>query len=216
MDRPGAHTWGTRPSDFLSVREKSELHNISQDSGLSHSPIHQELPQLTIGKPIGHIDSPPPQSTGKKERKWKIGGIFRRRSKEIKSSDLSDSVVQAKPPVPLLPERNASVQQGASEERPPPLPPKCSNVFQPSLAVRGGENSRQIFPHLRADLQYPEHPSQVNTGYYYDQRFGYVRSGSYYDQQILLLPPPLLRPQQVAAQPEELYLARSHHSRKET
>ena len=184
MERPGPHTWGTRPSDFLTVRERVDVHNISQDSGLSHSPIHQELPQLTIGKPIGHIDLPPQPRSGRKEKKWNIGGIFRRRSKEIKSSDLPRSpVVQSTPSQPALPERNSSFRQ---DERPPPLPPKTSNVFQPSLAVRGG--SHQIFPHLRADLQYPEPSSQpASTGYYYDQRFGYVRSGSYYDQQILMM-----------------------------
>ena len=158
--------------------------------------MQQEPPQLTIGKPIGHINLlPPPQpQPRKKQKKWKIGGIFRRRSKEIKSSDLpSDSVDQSRhavspvspvpASVPVLPQRNASFRHSQpqpqphhyQQQQPPPLPPKKSQ-------------QQEIFPHLRADLQYPElERPPVSVGYYYDPRFGYVRAGSYYDQQILMM-----------------------------
>ena len=78
------------------------------------------------------------------------------------------------------------------EEKPPPLPPKNTNVFQPSLQVRGGEVrevkdvkeselrvgrvqnevAQPIFPHLRPDLQYPEGGGGrlEEGGYYYDPR----------------------------------------------
>merc|ERR1719458_1324657 len=204
------------------VRVKADLHNLSQDSGLSHSPVQGV--QLTIGQPIRHIaeaaGAPLDESRrqigkpdrhmeqaahldgqaanlrrGRKERRWSLGGlnIFKRREREG---------------------RGSSVGGGETvEEKPPPLPPKNTNVFQPSLQVRGGEvrgremkvddmreNERRvgrvqnevappIFPHLRPDLQYPEGGGGrlEESGYYYDPRFGYVRAGSYYDQQIALM-----------------------------
>ena len=180
------------------VRDKADLHNLSQDSGLSHSPVQGV--QLTIGQPIRHIaerrspmDEPFRQigkpvrhleqaahldgqvgnlRRGRKERRWSLGGlnIFKRREREG---------------------RGNSVDGG---EKPPPLPPKNTNVFQPSLQVRGGEvqpdKTREsenrvvgrvaahsevvppIFPHLRPDLQYPEGGGGrlEEGGYYYDPR----------------------------------------------
>ena len=184
------------------VRDKADLHNLSQDSGLSHSPVQGV--QLTIGQPIRHIaeaaGAPLDESRrqigkpvrhmeqaahldgqaanlrrGRKERRWSLGGlnIFKRREREG---------------------RGNSVGGGEKmEEKPPPLPPKNTNVFQPSLQVRGGEvrevkeRTREsekragrvqnevappIFPHLRPDLQYPEvGGGRLEEGvYYYDPR----------------------------------------------
>ena len=188
------------------VRDKADLHNLSQDSGLSHSPVQGV--QLSIGQPIKHIaeaagerKSPASESywqigrpvshleeaahldgqvgnLRRKERRWSLGGlnIFKRREREG---------------------RGSSVGGGETvEEKPPPLPPKNTNVFQPSLQVRGGEvrgremkvddmreNERRvgrvqnevappIFPHLRPDLQYPEGGGGrlEEGGYYYDPR----------------------------------------------
>ena len=183
------------------VRDKADLHNLSQDSGLSHSPVQGV--QLTIGQPIRHIAEPSDECyrqigkpvrhieqaahldgqaanlrRGRKERRWSLGGlnIFKRRERE---------------------ERGSSVGGGGEggeklEEKPPPLPPKNTNVFQPSLQVRGGEVrevkdvresesrvgrvqtevAQPIFPHLRPDLQYPEGGGGrlEEGGYYYDPR----------------------------------------------
>ena len=191
------------------VRDKADLHNLSQDSGLSHSPVQGV--QLTIGQPIRHIAEAAGASLdesfrqigkpvrhmeqaahldgqaanlrrGRKERRWSLGGlnIFKRREREG---------------------RGSSVGGGEKmEEKPPPLPPKKTNVappntnvFQPSLQVRGGEvrevkeRTREsekragrvqnevappIFPHLRPDLQYPEVGGGrlEEGGYYYDPR----------------------------------------------
>ena len=180
------------------VRDKADLHNLSQDSGLSHSPV--QAVQLTIGQPIRHIAEPSDQCyrqigkpvrhieqaahldgqaanlrRGRKERRWSLGGlnIFKRRERE---------------------ERGSSVGGAGEnlEEKPPPLPPKNTNVFQPSLQVRGGEVrevaeareselrvgrvqtevAQPIFPHLRPDLQYPEGGGGrlEEGGYYYDPR----------------------------------------------
>eukprot|EP00092_Neocalanus_flemingeri_P028135 GFUD01030555.1.p1 GENE.GFUD01030555.1~~GFUD01030555.1.p1 ORF type:complete len:1478 (+),score=209.49 GFUD01030555.1:136-4569(+) len=199
-------SWGNRPPEVPLVRNKADLHNISQDSGLSHSPIqHQyEAPQLTIGNPIKHIDNlrPPIQKDNKKEKstKWNFGGLFKKKGTvknsesegEINGEDTvlstpqgryrGDSVKKVINNNISLPERNAGI-------RPPPLPPKNSNVFQPTMQVKGGQQDQpHIFPHLRADTQYPNPGGRIeNSGYYYDPRFGYVRTGSYYDQQIALM-----------------------------
>ena len=172
---------------------QNDLHNISQDSGLSHSPIQQEVPQLTIGNPIKHIDNLAHRlkvgQVKEKGSRWNLGGLFKKRSEKNNSeltSELSDTGKARSRGDNIhkkvtnnnlvLPERNAAVQQ-----TPPPLPPKNSNIFQPTMQVRGGP----IFPQLQADIQYPEPGHHiVQAGYYYDPRFGYVRQGSYYDQQI--------------------------------
>ena len=168
--KDSGHTWGARPSDFL----QADLHNLSADSGLSHSPIQQEAPRLTIGRRIGHIDQPGPDTQAKeKGSRWSLGGLFKKRS-SLKSSE---SHSEPK-------ERNASHQAGSPG---PPLPPKNSNVFQPTMQVRPrpGQHHPVIFPQLQADLQYPEPGTQiVHGGHYYDPRWGYVRTGSYYDSQI--------------------------------
>ena len=139
---------------------------------------------------------------------WNLGGLFKKRNR-LKSSDshteLSDRGGAPGEPSPVsgarlvLPERNASCASMSpgpqtnqrSVSRPldhfptnpgPPLPPKNSNVFQPTMQVRP---QPVIFPQLQADLKYPEAGAQiVHGGHYYDPRFGYVRTGSYYDQQI--------------------------------
>ena len=185
------------------VRDKADLHNLSQDSGLSHSPVQGV--QLTIGQPIRHIAEAAGEKKsdesyrqigkpvrhieqaahlegqaanlrrGRKERRWSLGGlnIFRRREREVRGSSVGG-------------------EGEKMEEKPPPLPPKNTNVFQPSLQVRGGEVREvgergesdkrlgrvqnevapPIFPHLRPDLQYPEVGGGrlEEGGYYYDPR----------------------------------------------
>ena len=178
------HTWGARPSEFLMAggHKASDLHNLSADSGLSHSPIHpQEAPRLTIGRRIGHIDQPRPEAK-EKGSKWNLGGLFKKRN-SLKTSEHQHSELKGGQARLLLPERNASCQASSPG---PPLPPKNSNVFQPTMQVRPpGQPQPVIFPQLQADLQYPEPGTQiVHGGYYYDPRWGYVRTGSYYDQQI--------------------------------
>jgi len=203
MESSTPPSWGSRPPEVALVRSKDDLHNISQDSGLSHSPIQQyEAPQLTIGSPIKHINNSeaqtPKENKKVKSSKWNFGGIFKKKG-SVKNSE-SDSELNAEATgVPegryggasdkkvinnniSLPERNAGI-------KPPPLPPKNSNVFQPTMQVKGGQPDQpHIFPHLRADVQYPNQGCRIeNSGYYYDPRFGYVRTGSYYDQQIALM-----------------------------
>jgi len=199
MESSAPPSWGSRPPEVALVRSKDDLHNISQDSGLSHSPIQQyEAPQLTIGSPIKHInnfETPTPKENKKvKSSKWNFGGIFKKKGLVKPSESDSELNVEATG-VPegvsgkkvinnniSLPERNAGI-------KPPPLPPKNSNVFQPTMQVKGGQPDQpHIFPHLRADVQYPNPGCRIeNSGYYYDPRFGYVRTGSYYDQQIALM-----------------------------
>eukprot|EP00090_Calanus_glacialis_P037984 TRINITY_DN6607_c0_g1_i1.p1 TRINITY_DN6607_c0_g1~~TRINITY_DN6607_c0_g1_i1.p1 ORF type:complete len:1476 (-),score=228.81 TRINITY_DN6607_c0_g1_i1:131-4558(-) len=205
MQNSSPPSWGSRPPEVPLVRNKADLHNISQDSGLSHSPIQQfEAPQLTIGNPIKHIDNlrPPIQKENKKEKsnKWNFGGLFKKKSsvKDIQSEgeiNVEDTVLgtpqgryRGDSDKNVI-NNNISLPARNSGNRPPPLPPKNSNVFQPTMQVKGRQHDQpHIFPHLRADLQYPDPGCRIeNSGYYYDPRFGYVRTGSYYDQQIALM-----------------------------
>jgi len=205
MESTPPPSWGSRPPEVPLVRNKADLHNISQDSGLSHSPIQPyEAPQLTIGNPIKHIDNlrPPIQKENKKVKntKWNFGGLFKKKG-QVKNSGSYGEINVDVPALSTpqgryrgdsdmkvinnnisLPARNVGI-------RPPPLPPKNSNIFQPTMQVKGGQHDQpHIFPHLRADLQYPNPGCRIeNSGYYYDPRFGYVRTGSYYDQQIALM-----------------------------
>ena len=230
------HTWGVRPSDFLTVRDKvikyfstvvsqiflclqSDLHNISADSGLSHSPIQRETPQLSIGRPIKHVDhlqQPVHHDPGKQERGSRWRGLFRRKTGQKVSDSSSElsAVTDTKAGGNIsvagkkvtnnslvLPERNAGA--------PPPLPPKNSNIFKPSIQVRGAAPP-VMFPasHLRPDLQYPA-PATL-TVQDRDPRWDYVRSGSYYDQQILAMcPPPAQSPGSVVTSDSDSEVSRS-------
>ena len=60
---------------------------------------------------------------GRKESRWNIGALFRRKEREVVSKGVTTEA-----PV-----------GGAVSDKPPPLPPKNSHVFQPSLQVRGGQ-----------------------------------------------------------------------------
>ena len=160
MESSTPPSWGSRPPEVALVRSKDDLHNISQDSGLSHSPIQQyEAPQLTIGSPIKHINnsySPIPKENKKtKSSKWNFGGIFKKKG-SVKNSESDSELNVEATGVPegryrsdkkvinnnvCLPERNAGI-------KPPPLPPKNSNVFQPTMQVKGGQPDQpHIFPH---------------------------------------------------------------------
>ena len=77
-------TWGGRPPEGGVVRSKEDLHNISQDSGLSISPVQlHEAPQLRIGDPIKHVGNLRPQTTTEhrkqKKNRWRVSDIFKRK-----------------------------------------------------------------------------------------------------------------------------------------
>ena len=88
MGSPAPPVWGARPSEVIMVKNKEDLHNLSHDSGLSHSPIqpHPESPQLTIGQPIKHVENlKPPRTrvTGmnkNKNSRWNFGSLFKRKT----------------------------------------------------------------------------------------------------------------------------------------
>ena len=168
------------------VRDKADLHNLSQDSGLSHSPVlRPATPQLQIGRPIQQLaPSPtPPLNTAKQKLPvWRnLGGIFKKKSSSVNKKTPSEVSSE------INTERTELDRGKEGSGAPPPLPPRTSNVFQPTLEVRGGEQGQPaLFPALRADLQYPARSDQLVSGggtpHYYEPRLGhYIRPGSQYD-----------------------------------
>ena len=129
------------------------------------------------------------ESKSEKVSKWNLAGLFKKRSGGVQKpgdiqSELSDRdkarfrgdnserCVSVTGNTLILPQRNASQQ-------PPPLPPKNTNIFQPTMQVRGQAQLQQdqqqhqtmIFPQLQPDVQYPDPGSKVvQAGYYYDPR----------------------------------------------
>ena len=157
MGSPAPPMWATRPPDAPTVKSKDDLHNLSQDSGLSHSPthMHTESPQLTIGQPIRHMDNlqvihrmdslqPKLGAAQKKEKqgsKWNFGSLFKRRPT---GSDGEEGEEEAKTGFLGRRKRGGSKKKlntsvsappRSTADVPPPLPPKNTNVFQPTMQV---------------------------------------------------------------------------------
>ena len=163
------------------VRDRTDLHNLSQDSGLSYSPVFRlESPQLTIGSPIrclgdnskNAVQSAAASSSRSDKRRWSISGLFKRRRSEV----------QRKQPPTTQQQQHSSSESEVNHAGapPPPLPPRRCARSSPAPG---------IFPHLRPDRLYPSEEAvgattRLTIGYYYHPRYGYVREGSYYDQQI--------------------------------